>query len=146
MPPKLSFLTFPHSKYVCSCKQFIYNMIGLCKYTQDNNKSMFWPSNEYTLVLSIINRPPSNVRKYANLNSCSNTIFNIKSKIVGTFEASINIYFWFTNPKFCKGWIWIFQRWLIKVQLSVTECTASYWQWHVVEAQTAISRVCNVHT
>ncbi len=47
-----------------------------------NNKSMIWPSIVYKLVPTSIKKPPSHLRKYANLNGRSNTIYNTKYKIV----------------------------------------------------------------
>ncbi len=40
-PPKLSFLTFPCSKYASRSKQFIHNIIGMYNYMEGNNKSTF---------------------------------------------------------------------------------------------------------
>ncbi len=55
----------------------------MCKYTQDNNKSMTWPSIGYNLLPTSTKKPPSPVHKYVNLNSHSNTIYTTKYKIVG---------------------------------------------------------------
>ncbi len=55
----------------------------MSKYTQDNNKSMTWPSIGYKLVPTSMKKPPSRLHKYANLNGRSNTIYNTKYKIVG---------------------------------------------------------------
>ncbi len=55
----------------------------MCKYTQYNNKSMTWPSIGYKLVPTSTKKPPSPLCNYVNLNGCSNTIYNIKYKMIG---------------------------------------------------------------
>ncbi len=64
----------------------------MCKYTQDNNKSMIRPSIGYKLVPTSIKKPHSHLCKYANLNGRSNTIYNTKYKIVGLEDLRDTLY------------------------------------------------------
>ncbi len=80
--------------------------VSVCKYLCQN-----W-SLKYKIQYEI---------QFFSLSSLKDTLQICRSKRLN--HTTISNYHWFTDPKFCKQCIWIFQRKQTKADLSILDCT-----------------------